>query len=195
MNMKFLNIFEKRRKNTSNNISDEIGYICSECGRENPINFKYCPHCGTKNSAKTIIHKKSMSTPEDKISVYLKKIGLLNCAEQQYLIKVQIENRIVSIPLLGKQNRSDALRYLKDRSLIDSDDKYHFCDWPNAKPCIGPYYHHVGACVCELNMNLVYHVERNEQEIAFLYGCPNSKIINNCSVLDNIKIEVVDYEK
>ena len=100
--MKFLNIFEKRRKNTSNNISDEIGYICSECGRENPINFKYCPYCGTKNSAKTIIHKKSMSTPEDRISVYLKQIGLLNCAEQQYLIKVQIENRIVSIPLLGK---------------------------------------------------------------------------------------------
>ena len=110
--MKFLNIFEKRRKNTSNNISDEIGYICSECGRENPINFKYCPYCGAKNSAKTVIHKKFMSTPEDRISVYLKKIGLLNCAEKQYLIKVQIENRIVSIPLLGKQNRSDALRYL-----------------------------------------------------------------------------------
>lgn len=55
MNMKFLNIFEKRRKNTSNNVSDEIGYICSECGRENPINFKYCPlvvqkFCKNRNS-------------------------------------------------------------------------------------------------------------------------------------------------
>lgn len=55
-----------------------------------------CPHC-RKNEA---------SVQEDVTSVYLRKIGLLDCAEQQYHILVRLEDgRIFGIPVIGRQKK------------------------------------------------------------------------------------------
>ena len=50
-----------------------------------------CPHC-RKNEA---------SVQEDATSVYLRKIGLLDCAEQQYHILVRLEDgRILQVSII-----------------------------------------------------------------------------------------------
>ena len=168
------------------------------------MSFKYCPYCGTERFSKPKInpveipkHEEQDFSPKDEITVYLGKLNLLHLADKQYQIYIQLENgTTVKVRLIGRQNSNDALKYLRDAGLLRVDEPYHFLDWPSANPCIGPWYHHVSACVCELNSNNIYHVVRTKYDdmIVSLYGCPNSKSITTHTVLDQVKVEIIDYE-
>lgn len=177
------------------------------CGRFNPMSFRYCPNCGTKRyseekfSATEIqnipYNKAEDFSREDEITEYLRKRNLLHLADKRYLISVRLENgNIVTVPLTGRQTSSDALRYLQNRGFLSKNKEYKFRNWPKADPCIGPWYQHVSACVCELSPNIIYMVERLEREdMVCLYGCPNAKAIIQGKRLKHVRIEVVDYEK
>ena len=206
--------FRKTRKAEAVKNSDyldfnETGYVCNSCGQFNPMRFKFCPNCGTERfkqekpgNASVIGRKIELprpisAEPKDEILSYLEKIGLLQCAEQQYCIRVQLENgSVVSIPVIGRMNSNDALRYLRNNAYIQANVEYRFSDWPKADPCIGPWYHHVSACVCELDEDRIYHVESFlEDDIITLYGCPNPKSIGFGKLSDYVEMVVVDYEK
>ena len=182
--------------------NDEV-LACSICGWINPSSNVFCPNCGKR--LKTIPYyddieipksKNQNSSSEDKISEYLSKRNLLQFADKQYQIKVKLRvGHIVKIQLIGNQNSNDALKILRDKGLLSKDFEYRFANWPSANPVIGPWYHHVSACVCELNPDTVYKVEKIKQiNSRMLYGCPNSKSIEKGNILNYVKVEIVDYE-
>lgn len=191
------------KEQVTNTSSDETGYVCNFCGRFNPMSFKFCPDCGNERFTRPNIQaveipqpKVQDTVPEDETTVYLRKIGLLHLANKQYQIQIQLENgALVKVPLIGRQNSNDVLTYLRDRQILSKDVTYKFPNWPNADPCIGPWYHHVRACVCELDTSKIYRVESLEMhDMRLLYGCPNAKAIIQESVLDRARVELVDYE-
>lgn len=194
---------EKQEEHITNATFDETGYVCNVCGKFNPMSFKYCPYCGTERFSEPKINhveipkpKEQVYSPKDEITVYLGKLNLLHLADKQYQIYIQLENGTTEkVLLIGRQNSNDALKYLRDSGLLRADEQYYFLDWPSADPCIGPWHHHVSACVCELNSNSIYHVVRiKNDDMRMLYGCPNSKSITMHTVLDQVKVEIIDYE-
>lgn len=195
---------DKKRNTASAEKSDENGYICSGCGRFNPKSYKFCPNCGMKllsefNSANTEMQNYKIDDfcQEDETTVYLRKMNLLHLAGKQYLINVRLEDRnIVTIPLTGRQNSNDALQYLQNKGFLSKNKRYQFTNWPQANPCIGPWYQHASACVCELSSDIIYSVNHLEMEdIRMLYGCPNAKSIVQSTILDQVHVEVIDYER
>lgn len=140
-----------------------------------------CPHC-RKNEA---------SVQEDATSVYLRKIGLLDCAEQQYHILVRLEDgRIFGIPVIGRQKSNDVIQKLIDDGVLNADKVYRFRNWPKADMLAGASYEYENACVCEVDVNRIYNMESCEmQDVRKLYGAPNCISIDYGSVFDRIKTE------
>ena len=138
-----------------------------------------CPHC-RKNEA---------SVQEDVTSVYLRKIGLLDCAEQQYHILVRLEDgRIFGIPVIGRQKSNDVIQKLIDDGVLNADKVYRFRNWPKADMLAGASYEYENACVCEVDVNRIYNMESCEmQDVRKLYGAPNCISIDYGSVFDRIK--------
>lgn len=203
--MKLFGLFKKGKKeeHITNATFDETGYICTVCGSINPLSFKFCPNCGTERFSMPKVNNFEIQkikiqdfSQNDEITEYLRKLNLLHLADKQYQIYIQLENgNTAKVPLTGRQNSNDALNYLRDAGLLRVDEWYRFLDWPSADPCIGSCYHNVSACVCELNSNRIYHVVRIENDdVRMLYGCPNSKSIATHTVLDQVKVEIIDYE-
>lgn len=183
---------------------DETAYLCNVCGRTNPMSFKFCPECGTprfgrkdSNSDTNTELRAKKPEPEDEISAYLRKRGLLALADQMVDVHVMLpDHSIVTISLKGRQNAHDALQSLYLNGYLYHIRDFRFNDWPTADPCIGPWYHHVNACACELDPNRIYHLETYDlDDIRCLYGCPNSKTIEHSPVLNQVSVKVVDYEK
>lgn len=190
----------------SREVFDETGYFCTGCGRFNPMRYNFCPDCGTERFAKSqpsvgqipTDRQKIVYNPQNEISEYLNKRGLLHLADRQFNVSVELENgEIVTIQLLGKQNSNDVLNCLRNMGLLRTNMLYRLPDWPDADPCLGPWYHHVGSCVCELNQSHVYHVQSlgEGSRAITLYGCPNSKSVVQGTILSRMKVEVMDYEK
>lgn len=213
--MSFNKLFEKKENKkeipTSASPDDETGYICSTCGRFNPMRFIYCPYCGTKafSSGKAAVLSESWKNsvsrsdtnrqPRDRTEEYLQNKGLLGCADLQYQVHVALESGlIVTIPLFGRQSSNDALQFLIIHRYIEPHENVRFSDWPRVDySWPGPSEHHrPDACVCELNHSRVYHLEHySREDLVCLYGCPNPKSIAYGSPLNQAEIVVVDYEK
>ena len=176
--MKIFNIFKKSNPTQTyvDGSTDETGYVCGFCGRFNPMNFKYCPNCGTERFSNLsasfapitpVVPKKIINSQEnsqeDRITSYLKNLNLLHLAEKQFQITIQLENgEKIAISLLGRQNSNDALQYLRSNGLISFGNNYIFTNWPTAAPCIGPDCQHISACVCELDQENTYFLKSIE---------------------------------
>lgn len=203
-----MGIFKKNKaKIAANMLTDDTGYVCATCGRFNPMEFNFCPICGTKRFSTSNndyqipkynpIDENKTVFPTDETVEYLRKMNLQHLADKQYEISVQLPNGYrVMVPLIGKQNSNDALKYLCSIGLLSNEETYRFTNWPTANPCIGPWFHNISAFVCELSLDTIYCIETLKMEdIKCLYGCPNPKSIIKSTVLDNVKVEIIDYEK
>lgn len=186
------------------NSFEQTGIFCYKCGKLNPRSFNFCPKCGTACNANSQTqtsvnqHNASVVPPqEDETTAYLRKIGLLHLADKQYLIKFMLENgNIVTVPLYGKERSNDVLQYLRSTDILSKNSYYYFPNWPTAQSCIGPWYHHESACVCELDPDICYSIESIDiTRIRYLYGCPNPKHLIESSVLDRVNVEVIEYEE
>lgn len=135
----------------------------------------------------------------DRTGYYLEKIGKLECADREYHIRVQVESgKTVTIPLNGRMGRWNALMFIWRNGLLkDSPVSYYFTDWPDVNPDIYPGYLGVGAYVCELDENKIYHLKYDPKNDmwAAMYGCPTPKSIGYGTALEQAEIVVVDYGK
>lgn len=207
--MKLFGFFkkEKQKEHMPKAKVDENGYICKGCGVFNPMSFKYCPYCGTKQFSDSVIPSAPAKNSafqddeptipmEDETTRYLRKMNLLHLADQQFGVTVQLENgKRVVVSLPGRQRSDDVLKILHDKGVISYQKTYRFTNWPSANPCIGPAYHLISACVCELNPKNIYYLRSIGMEgMRMLYGCPNSKSVTEHNVLDHVKVEIIDYE-
>lgn len=184
-------------------------YVCRSCGKRNPSHNTQCQYCGAARSASlegfsvggakpnSGFFGETEDNPGDDVLAYLEKIGMLQCADREYQIKIQLEDgQIVSVPLLGRHRSNDAMEYLRVNGYLVPFYTFRFANWPDADPCIGPWYHHISACACELREDRIYHLERyDSDDIRMLYGCPNPRTDAYGKVLDQARIVVVDYEK
>lgn len=183
--------------------NDDTVYICNVCYASNRFSYNFCNNCGNNLKPRPIppipCTPPTPSKSDDERNTnekYLSEIGLLHLSEEMFEINIEIEGKRIKIQLKGYQRSGDALAKLRELGFLQNDKSWRFKNWPRANPCIGPFYHHVSACVCELGKNCVYYIESYDiSDISVLYGCPNPSSINYKSRLDMACVEVVDYGK
>lgn len=180
--------------------------LCSVCGKSFRLTYKYCPYCGTLSSFYQNDHLKKESLSfkldtnlpapniDNETLIYLQKLGLLDKAQQLFKVRIAVpgQTKPVVLQLFGANRSNDALNCLYEINYLNKNLSYRFTDWPNADPVIGPWYHHVSACVCELP-DCIYHVENYDaRNIQVLYGCPNILALEH--QVPEKTIEVIDYD-
>lgn len=145
-----------------------------------------CPLCGEQELVQ-----------EDDTTVYLKKIGLLDCAEQSYNVLVRlVDGRFFNIPVIGRQKSDDVIKKMIDDGVLNADKIYRFRDWPKANSIIGSRCEYQNACVCELDVNKIYNLESCDMDdVRRLYGCPWCKSVDYGSAFERIKAEESIKEK
>ena len=130
---------------------------------------------------------------DDETTAYLEKIGRLDQAQKWFDVRIAVPGKTepVTIRLTGASRSRDALARLYEMGYLISLGNYRFNDWPSADPVIGPWYHHVSACVCELT-DRIYHIEEYSfDDIQPMYGCPN--VFEQTDLSLKKTVEVVDY--
>lgn len=193
-----MNFFKrnKKKKPMVDFDPDETTWLCRKCKTFNRMSYRFCPMCGESRDRRPVWKDTGIVTEQnvvkDETLAYLDKIGLRHLADRVFTITVVIDGKKVAIELTGRQKSGDALEKLQELKHLP-EGHYRFKDWPPAQPIIGPWYHHVSACVCELPAREL-HVEKYDiDDIVCLYGCPNVKSTDGLDLHGRLRLEVVDY--
>ena len=202
----FFNRKLRADKTTSHAEDEDTIQICRSCGKVFKMYYRYCPYCGIQsdlfksreNDKEDVLSNPRNMVPQissiDEMSIsYLKSIGLLDQAQKLFNVRISLPNRedSIMIQLTGASRSNDALACLREMNYLSTNGDYKFTDWPHANPVIGPGYHLVSACVCELP-NRVYHIiEYCPMVIQELYGCPSVFEQNDPTLRKTV--EVIDY--
>lgn len=183
---------------------DNKEWICSICGRQNEEEFKYCPECGEK--------KPDHEETQTEITIKkLKRKGFENC-EQLFRLLIHVEDEegnllgSYNMTLHGYATKQELINLLEDYLGYKEDypatyKEYHLeiQDWPhNPGPsqwCTGSSLH-----VCEMEerefrvirRKYKKDIERPMESMYFLYGCPNSRDIEEKKEVET-KIEIVYF--